>query len=418
MRVANIPGVMRSTHLRHVLKQLTLLGNFGRFTICIGFLALIGGSAEARDPGGRSGRLRLRRDQPVVKLRLPNRGEKLRQKTLSSQVTFKSFPTNASRRWAPRWRPLSTPQNVRRTTRMAHVFGDAIGSAAQHPARSRMYRGALKGQRGLNEKTERRAQEAVTHLPKPLASAVQAIKRSGKTGVAALDADGTLWGGDVGEGFFAWMLKNRYYPKAAIPKLTHAWRGYKAGTFNGELMYELMVTGMAGMREKDVERYANTYFRRHRHRIYRPMAHLVRALRKIDVEPWVVSGSPFWVVAAGAKYFGIPKSRVIGLSVDVDERGRLTGKVVRPVPWKWGKAKRIFRDIGKTPLVVAGNSSGDVEMLRIASALKLVINPGPKVLKAAERNHWSVQLYSETHELGEAVRQLTARSTRAKPCSP
>ncbi len=35
------------------------------------------------------------------------------------------------------------PQNVRRTTRMAHVFGDNIGAAAQHPAWSRRCRGAL-----------------------------------------------------------------------------------------------------------------------------------------------------------------------------------------------------------------------------------------------------------------------------------
>lgn len=330
------------------------LRKFALLAALLGVAAFAPGSADARDPGSRSGRLRVRLHQPVVKLRAPARTEKLRQRTLSSLARFDKLRTR-------------------------------------------------------NAKAKRKSKDAVARLPKPLAAAVHAIKRSGKKGVAALDADGTLWGGDVGEGFFAWMLHNGYYPKAAIPKLTKAWHGYKAGTFDGELMYELMVTGMAGMREKDVQRYADKYFRTHRHRIYRPMANLVKALRRIDVEPWVVSGSPYWVVAAGAKYFGIPKSRVIALSVGVKD-GRLTGEVVRPVPWKWGKAKRILKDIGKTPLVVAGNSSGDVDMLRIASELQLVINPGPQVLKTAKRHRWSVQLYTESHELGEAVRQLTGHA--------
>jgi phosphoserine phosphatase len=354
MRVAKDRAAMRMYHSRRQLEGHPASDCFLRYSsmllsmlACLGLLA---SAAEARAPGGKSGQ-RVRHHQSAVKLRSPSRAQKAKQAVLRSLALFDK-------------------QRARRGSKTKPAL----------------------------------------ELPKPLAAAVHAIKRSGKSGVAALDADGTLWGGDVGEGFFAWMLKRRYYPKTAIPKLTKAWKGYKAGTFDGEQMYELMVTGMAGMREKDVQRYADLYFRTHRHRIYRPMSNLVEALRKIDVEPWVVSGSPYWVVAAGAKYFGIPKNRVIGLSVDVKD-GRLTGKVVRPVPWKWGKAKRIFKDIGKTPLVVAGNSSGDVEMLRIASELKLVINPGPKVLETAKRNRWSVQLYTANHELGDAVGQLLAGSS-------
>ncbi len=58
---------------------------------------------------------------------------------------LKSPPTHASRRRPQHCQPLSRPQRERRTTRMARFFGDESGSsAAQHPARSRASRGALK----------------------------------------------------------------------------------------------------------------------------------------------------------------------------------------------------------------------------------------------------------------------------------
>ncbi len=63
---------------------------------------------------------------------------------LRERVTrLESTPTDSSRRRARRGRPLSRPPNVRRTTRRADGFGYERGSAAQHPARSRMCRGAL-----------------------------------------------------------------------------------------------------------------------------------------------------------------------------------------------------------------------------------------------------------------------------------
>jgi phosphoserine phosphatase len=243
-----------------------------------------------------------------------------------------------------------------------------------------------------------------SHLGPRFQNIVRYLGSSGKKGPATFDADGTLWAGDVGEGFFGWMLKNRAYPAHRIPKLQRAWQGYKAGTFNGEKMYELMVTGMAGMKETDVQKLASQYFRGvHRYRLYRPMAYLVSALKTLDIQPWVVSGSPYWVVAAGARQLGIPKERVIGLKVKVDAQGRLTDEVVRPVPWKSGKAKRIIRDVGQTPVLAAGNSYGDIQMLRIASEFPLVVNPGPTVLKHAQSNGWPIHRYSRNDEITQRM---------------
>jgi HAD superfamily phosphoserine phosphatase-like hydrolase len=211
--------------------------------------------------------------------------------------------------------------------------------------------------------------------------ALNRLIASNKRGPATFDADGTLWKDDVGEGFFTWMMKHRYYPADKIPTLEQAWRGYKAGTFDDTKMYELMVTSMAGMKETDVARLARRYFdSEHKHSIYQPMAALVSALGETGFQPWVVSGSPYWVVAAGARHFGIPTGRVIGLRVRVDREGRLTDEIVRPVPWKEGKAQSILAQIGQPPVIAAGDSRGDREMLKIASALPLAINPQPDLI--------------------------------------
>jgi phosphoserine phosphatase len=226
------------------------------------------------------------------------------------------------------------------------------------------------------------------------------IVRTGRKGPATFDGDGTLWSGDVGQGFFKWMLTNRHYPAQRIPMLERAWRSYRAGKYDGEKFYELMVTAMAGMKETKVKELAREYFdQHHRSRVYRPMVKLVESLKGIDVSPWVVSGSPYWVVAAGARHLNIPEDRVIGLSVRVDKGGYLTDEVVRPVPWKIGKAKRIMQQVGAAPVLAAGNSYGDIQMLRIASEFPLVINPGPQVLRQAKTYGWTIHRYTRNDHM-------------------
>ncbi|MBW2534944.1 MAG: haloacid dehalogenase-like hydrolase [Deltaproteobacteria bacterium] len=254
--------------------------------------------------------------------------------------------------------------------------------------------------RAVPKRVRRRLQPRVQRILKH-------ISATGQRGPATFDGDGTLWAGDVGEGFFTWMLKNGHYPQERTPMLYRAWHGYKAGTFDGEKMYELMVTGLAGVKETRVKELARLYFdTKHRHRIYRPSSDLITALTSMGIEPWVVSGSPKWVVAAGARHLGIPAERVIGLGVRVDSDGRLTGEVVRPVPWKHGKAKRILQHVGRIPVLAAGNSYGDLQMLKTATGLSLVINPCPKTLRHARDFDWVIHRYNRNDELARSVRML------------
>lgn len=238
--------------------------------------------------------------------------------------------------------------------------------------------------------------QVCAHLNRLLASTTR--------GPATFDADGTLWGGDVGEGFFQWMMEKHHYPAERAPELRRAWSRYKGGQLSGEKMYELMVTSMAGMRETDVQRLAVRYFdQRHSRHIYTPMQTLVSTLEATGFSPWVVSGSPRWVVEAGARHFGISRDHVIGLSVRV-ENGRLTDEIIRPVPWKEGKAQRILQQLGRRPVIAAGNSQGDTQMLKIASELPLVINPAPSFQRTAQQRGWPINTFTPADEMARILR--------------
>ena len=265
----------------------------------------------------------------------------------------------------------------------------------------------------------------LAQMPPRMARLVRRLVRRQRQGVAAFDADGTLWRVDVGQEFFRWMVRGRHYSKSEFDgnpgrerafygMLQERWRAYRAGTFDGEQMYELMATSMAGMRESTVKDLASRFVRGHRMSIYRPMQLLVRAVDQMGITPWVVSGSPVWVVAAGARELGIPSARVIGLSVEV-ENGVLTNRIVRPVPWKEGKVSRLLLHTGQRPLLVAGNSHGDHQMLELAEVVRIAINPGRRLRGSALRRGMDIFQFGPNHETRTYNALLLPRQRRASP---
>ena len=93
-----------------------------------------------------------------------------------------------------------------------------------------------------------------------------------------------------------------------------------------------------------------------------------RALEKAGVENYVVSASPEVFVKAAAKSLGVESSRVRAIRVEV-EGGRMTTKVVHPVPYGEGKVENVRQLLLARPNGVAvagfGNSySTDGAFLR------------------------------------------------------
>ncbi|HAP17812.1 MAG TPA: haloacid dehalogenase-like hydrolase, partial [Butyricimonas virosa] len=74
---------------------------------------------------------------------------------------------------------------------------------------------------------------------------------------------------------------------------------------------------------------------------------------------------------------------ILGMkSVVVD--GVLTNEIVLPIPQDDGKANVIPTFIKTRPLVVGGNSRGDMDMLNQSCGLKIVVNPDDTTVRGAE----------------------------------
>ena len=109
-------------------------------------------------------------------------------------------------------------------------------------------------------------------------------------------------------------------------------------------------------------------------RAFAEIASLVAAMHTAGVELWAVSSTNKWVVAEGARAFGIPEQRVLAAEVAV-VNGVITSELV-DVPTDDAKAAAAF-----------GNSIHDLAMLEIA-AHAFPINPSPALLEAAARKGW------------------------------
>ena len=71
---------------------------------------------------------------------------------------------------------------------------------------------------------------------------------------------------------------------------------------------------------------------------------------------------------------GIPVDRIIGVKSAV-RNGKTTDELVLPTPQDWGKAETIHTFIKARPIIVGGNSRGDMEMMDESVGLKLMVNP-------------------------------------------
>ena len=143
---------------------------------------------------------------------------------------------------------------------------------------------------------------------------------------------------------------------------------------------------------------------------YSPMVALLSHLEAHGFTNYIASGGgrDFMRPVTGALY-GIPPERVIGSSVGLDfAEGHLL-TTSRPEFLNDGPAKpvRIWDRVGRRPILVAGNSNGDIEMLEYACAgdrpaLALLVHHddgerefaydvgAEKALERAEAQHWTV----------------------------
>jgi HAD superfamily phosphoserine phosphatase-like hydrolase len=225
-----------------------------------------------------------------------------------------------------------------------------------------------------------------TEIPRWTALEFERLVLSSNPKVAVFDCDGTLWNGDSGFGFMEWSLKKDMFSRSTKEHLDLRYRAYMAGKVSEVDMCGEMVQIYAGLSEDELRAAAALYVSEFLPpRVFAEMAALVTALNKAGVELWAVSSTNKWVVAEGARHFGIPEERVLAAEVRVTN-GILTREIV-DVPTDEYKAAALQRVGLDRPDAVFGNSVHDLAMLEIARN-PFPVNPSPGLLEAAAKNGW------------------------------
>jgi phosphoglycolate phosphatase-like HAD superfamily hydrolase len=207
--------------------------------------------------------------------------------------------------------------------------------------------------------------------------------------VATFDNDGTLWIEQplYVQGFFAldrvralapqhpeWREQQPYKAvlendKAALASLTK------------RQIVEMLLAVHAGTGQEEFIGIAREWLRHARHPrlnlpftelVYLPMLELMDYLRQKEFKVFIVSGGGIdFVRAFSEEVYGVPRENVVGSSLEYEYRA--DGQLMRLAKLgKYddaeGKPESIALHIGRRPVLVAGNSDGDLAMMRYAAS--------------------------------------------------
>jgi phosphoserine phosphatase len=211
---------------------------------------------------------------------------------------------------------------------------------------------------------------------------------SAKPKTAVFDCDGTLWSGDAGYGFMVWSIESGLVSRNASDWIDSQYRAYRAGKVSEFEMCAEMVQMYAGLHEDEMRKAAATYFRTHiEANVFAEMRSLIAELQASGTELWAVSSTNNWVIEEGVSRFGIPASRVLAATVQV-EHEIVTSELI-DVPTDEAKATALIRVGVPRPDCVFGNSIHDEAMLEIARH-PFPVNPSPALLTSAAEHGWTV----------------------------
>ena len=212
--------------------------------------------------------------------------------------------------------------------------------------------------------------------------------------VACFDNDGTLWCERptyVQFDFFVDALKSAVQAdprRSETPEFAALLSGDNAAV--GELGLERVAMALVslfdGITPEEFSRQVRAFMVTAQHKtlgrplhtnVYQPMIELIDELRRRDVTVTIVSGGGTeFVRAVSQQLYGVPPEAVVGTLIDYEfSRGddgapRLlrTGRPAGAANEGAAKVNNIQSQLGRRPLLVAGNSGGDREMLEWAAA--------------------------------------------------
>lgn len=200
--------------------------------------------------------------------------------------------------------------------------------------------------------------------------------------VAVFDCDGTVFGQVpyylADEALYRYadeVLKNRNDDEARM-KLAILNSMVEHGDNVSKRYVEDRIHFLAGLTPEEIEDLGyNSFQSSYQGKFYPEMKELIENLKRYGYEVWIITASPEILYQKFvAKELGIPAVNVIGVKSVVKE-GFTTSEIILPVPQDDGKAHAIETFIKTRPLIVGGNSRGDMDMVNESSGLKIMVNP-------------------------------------------
>ncbi len=209
--------------------------------------------------------------------------------------------------------------------------------------------------------------------------------------VAVFDGDGTVIGqapyylADEALYRYADINYKGNSDSLSVAKMNIINRMVEDGNNVGKPYIEDRVHFLSGMTPEEIMNVGyDCFLEQYKDKFYPEMKQLIANLKEYGFEVWILTASPeFLYQKFLTMELGLPDIQVLGVkSVVVD--GRLTDEIVLPIPQDDGKANVIPTFIKTSPLIVAGNSRGDMDMLNQSAGLKIVVNPDDETVRGAE----------------------------------
>lgn len=241
---------------------------------------------------------------------------------------------------------------------------------------------------------------------------IDRIVRAGSSGVAAFDADGTLWSGDIGDDLFHAMIAGEAFLPATRDALaieaTHAGieagstptatvlalvEAFRRGVYPEERLLEIVAWGLAGRTRDEVHAFSRDVLANSTtlKRLQDETHTVLQAIRKSGVEIYVVSASPREIVEEAVRDLGIDAAHVCAATARYTNERMITD-VERPITYGPGKVAGLRACIGDRPLLAAfGDNTFDAEMLREAR-VPVAIRPKEGLRRLAPTIHGIVEL--------------------------
>jgi phosphatidylglycerophosphatase C len=237
-----------------------------------------------------------------------------------------------------------------------------------------------------------------------LVSRLEAALGSGQAAIA-LDADGTLWSGDVAEDVFSYAVERellRAEPADALARAAIAggidgsgtpsqiakrvFEAYLAGRYPEREVCELMAWCFAGFTSAEVAALTRDVLaeKNLEQRLQRELEPVLDWARRRNVRAVVISASPRPIVETAAELWGIATGDIAASTAEL-EAGRLAPRLLEAIPYAETKVAHGLRLIGAARWLASfGDSGFDADMLAAAD-LRVAVRPKPSLRDQAFR---------------------------------